>query len=185
MNPIDEALEAVKTAGIGDLASGFARGAMGLARKPGIGPLTKSMEAGMNAGQSPLVQNVVGGAGLAAGGAAITALGAAAAKIYEGIARKGEYREMMAVNPELEYERQKNPEFFAQAYNSLRRVNPTFGRDPIIASSFMHKMMLQGPVGAGATLAGTVKTPEAPKRGINVQLDAGPMHYQRHLPGAP
>jgi len=110
-------------------------------------------------------------------------LGAAAAhaipvadKIYGAITKRRDFNEMMETNPDLQELQAEDDTFFNQAYSSLRRVNPTFGRDPIIAGSYMKKMMINKDQ-AGLTLAQSVKAPDAggPAVGRVPTMGIGPL----------
>lgn len=116
--------------------------------------------------------------GIATSVGAMALMGAgvpAAQKIWSAVTRRGDFKEMMQVNPDLREVQSEDPRFFNNAYNSLRKVNPTFGSDPIIAGSYMKKMMANKDA-AGLTLASSVKAPEAGfgKSPINVELGYNP-----------
>ncbi len=134
-NPIDEFLEMKKEAGFWDAAKRVASSSFG----------KKFQE----------------GAGLAAGSALVGGGALAVHKIRNSISRKNDFKRMMKTDPELRGLQGEKPQFFNQAYNSLRRMNPTFGKDPLVAGSYMRKMM-SNPDAAGLTLAQTVKEPDAP-----------------------
>lgn len=131
---------------------------------------------GMSSVRGVLPRNVgsqVAAAGMTLGlGAALGAAVPIADKIYGAVTRSRDFKGMMEVNPDLQEMEAQDSQFFNQAYNSLRKVNPTFGRDPIIAGSYMRKMM-NNPEAAGLTLASTVKTPEA----------GGPSYQATKVPG--
>ena len=113
--------------------------------------------------------------GIATSVGAMALMGAgvpAAQKIWSAVTRRGDFKEMMNVNPDLREVQQEDPRFFNHAYNSLRKVNPTFGRDPIIAGSYMKKMMANKDA-AGLTLATSVKTPEAGPARMPFNLELG------------
>lgn len=108
---------------------------------------------------------VLMGGALAAGGALIGAGASVIDKIRDSISHKRDFQEMMSIDPELKNIQAERPAFFNQAYNSLRRINPAFGTDPIIAGSYMRKMMAN-PDAAGLTLATTVKPPSIDEKGM-------------------
>jgi len=141
--PIDEFLEMDKHAFFGELMGGMAKNFSGRA-----------------AGN--LGDKLVGGAMLAAGGAAVEGIGAAATKIYEAFDKRRGFKEMMSLDPSLAGVKKENPQLFNAAYSSLRNVNPVFGKDPLIAGSHMHRFMSMGPGMAGIAIAGTVQSPRAP-----------------------
>jgi len=112
-------------------------------------------------GGEALGGHLMGGAQMALGGAAIAGIGAAASKIHDSITKKRDFKEMMSLNEDLQSEQQGQEKFFNAAYSSLRRMNPAFGKDPIVAGSYMRKMMAN-PDAAGLTLAQSVKAPMLP-----------------------
>jgi hypothetical protein len=148
-NPIDEFLEMKKEA----WGAAFMQGA-----KKGMGAL----------GEKAVVGGGLAGMGLLAAGGAM-----AIGKIRESISRKNDFKAMMQSDPELRGIQGENKKFFNQAYNSLRRVNPQFGGDPIIAGSYMRKMMAN-PDAAGLTLAQTVKAPQMGQGPAGFETNVGP-----------
>lgn len=114
---------------------------------------------------SPGLKGTLSGAAATTGislglGAALAGMAPVVDKIYGAVTRSRDFKEMMEVNPDLQQVQADDPKFFNNAYNSLRRVNPTFGRDPIVAGSYMKKMMAN-PDAAGLTLAQSVQSPQA------------------------
>lgn len=64
----------------------------------------------------------------------------AAQKLMGAITKRRDFNRMMEVNPGLKEEQQMNPTGFNQMYSSLRRMNPDFARDPIVAGGLMFRM---------------------------------------------
>lgn len=149
MNPVDEALMA-KEAFFQNLKAGIGKALGGEAIGSGVGT--------------------------ALGGAAIAGLGMAAMKIRDAIGKRSDFKEMMTLNADLKGEQEQDPRFFNAAYNSLRRINPEFGRDPIIAGAYMRKMMAN-PDAAGLTVAQSVKPLQQKPGGLGVDLSMGPLKY--------
>lgn len=150
MNPIDEYLEFRKEA---SMLSGIT----GLVKKPGFFSRAASALHGEQA-MGEMGKQLLSAGGLAAGGLAFVGGLAAVNKIRNAVTRADDFRSMMQLNPDLAAERQQNPRFFVAAYNSLRRINPTFGTDPVVSGAYMRKMMMS-PDTAGLTLAQSVKPP--------------------------
>lgn len=152
MNPIDEALMSKQAffGAVGKAVSGVAAGGAG----------------------SSFLQ----GMGAAAGTGLIAGIGMAAIKIRNSISKKRNFKEMMSLNDDLRAEQSQDPKFFNAAYNSLNRVNPQFGRDPIVAGSYMRKMMAN-PDAAGLTIAQTVKPLQQKPGGLGVDMTLGPLKY--------
>jgi hypothetical protein len=148
-NPIDDALMA-KEAFLGGLGKGLAKAFGGEAIGHGMGT--------------------------AAMGLGIAGIGAAAMKIKDSISKKRDFKEMMSLNQDLQEEQSQDPRFFNAAYNSLRRVNPEFGRDPVVAGSYMRKMMAN-PDAAGLTVAQSVKPMSQQRGGMNIDLSMGPLKF--------
>lgn len=114
------------------------------------------------------------GMGAALGTAAVAGIGAAAMKIKDSIGKKRDFKEMMSLNGDLKAEQQQDPRFFNAAYNSLRRINPEFGRDPIVAGAYMRKMMAN-PDAAGLTVAQSVKPLQQKSTGMGLDMSLGPL----------
>jgi len=65
----------------------------------------------------------------------------AAQKLYGAISKRHEFNNMMQHNPQLQsYQKADGPRF-NQTYSSLRRLNPAFGKDPLVAGGLMTRMM--------------------------------------------
>lgn len=172
MTPVDEALLASKEASFAQNVRRTARGAQ-LAFK-GLG--TEEMGAAVARGA------LEGVGGMAVAGA-LTGVIAGAKSLYNAAAKRQEFKEMLETDVELGDMYAENPTQFNRAYNSLRHINPIFGRDPIVAASFMRRMM-DVPAGAGNTLVGSVRPPEAATDkglGISVAGQAGPLRFERRF----
>ncbi len=161
MNPIDDFLEMHKTAS-----------------QMSLFPTSLGQQARSFLG-SQKGQELLGGAAINVGAtAASLGAGVVASKIYEAINKRRGFKEMMELDPGLKELHEENPKFFNAVYTSLRAVNPTFGKDPLIAGAHMRKLMANGPESAGLLLAGTVSTPRADP-GLSFDAHIGPMRYQR------
>jgi hypothetical protein len=175
MNPLDEYLEMTKEASFGALLKGAWKGLTSAGPqqlstlKPAgspdawIGAATQGLQLGRKA---------QAGLATAAGGAALAGGAAAFAKIRNSISKKRDFKQMMATDPELAQLQKEKPKFFNQAYSSLRNVNPTFGKDPIVAGSYMRKMMAN-PDAAGLTLAQSIKAPQADSGPVGAEFSLG------------
>jgi len=118
-----------------------------------------------SAGREALGGKLVGGALIAGGTMAVTGLGAAASKIYEAVDKRRGFKEMMSLDPGLkDLQADKGPKLFNASYSSLRNVNPTFGKDPLIAGAYMRRIM-ENPETAGLQIAATLQAPKAPMSG--------------------
>lgn len=98
--------------------------------------------------KSPSVRSVGRGLGLglsfAAGSGAIAGVMSAAAKMYDAATKKRDFDAMMEANPHLGVHQSRDPEGFNRLYTSLRKMNPEFSSDPLIAGSYMFQGM-EGP----------------------------------------
>ncbi len=170
MNPLDDYLEMKKQA-IQLPLPGF-RGTVG-------GAIRRFGRTVINEESRDTAAKAFGAGALgAAGAAAFGGLQAAGKKILGAGRKRQDFSEMMEAHPDLQDVQQENPRFFNQAYSSLRRMNPTYAKDPMIAGSYMKKMMAS-PDTAGLTLAQSFKQP-APvtEPGIDVRGAYGPVHMQ-------
>jgi hypothetical protein len=117
-----------------------------------------------------LVTGVAGaGAAAALGGAGI-----AAHQLYNAATKGRDFRNMLVHNPDLVEEHQRDPKSFNQLFSSLRTVNPSFSRDPIIAGTYMRQMV--GSPAAGGVLTDALgfrdKEHHAPSFGSTVMQGA-------------
>lgn len=95
------------------------------------------------------------GAALATGAIAGTTL--AASKVYDALTKSRDFKALLDpnLNPDLHEAQQKNPQFFNAAFSSLRRMQPEFSKDPLVAGSLMRQMM-DNPASAGGVLINNV-----------------------------
>lgn len=165
MNPLDEYFELTKEATFGALLKGAWKGLTAL---PGVNPQVK-VPAGVADPKAwvgalrqgaQLGRTVQTGALTALGGAAVAGGVTALKKVYDSVSKQRDFKQMMATDPDLAQLQAEKPKFFNQAYSSLRNINPTFGKDPLVAGSYMRKMMAN-PDAAGLTLAQSIKAPMA------------------------
>jgi hypothetical protein len=84
---------------------------------------------------------VMGAGAAAAVGASVAGLSIGARQLY-GAATKGrDFRKMIEFNPDLAEHHQRDPKTFNQLFSSLRSVNPAFSQDPVIAGTYMRRMV--------------------------------------------
>jgi hypothetical protein len=136
-NPVDEYLESVegfeKKAGPMDYAGRVMSGMRGAVGAEQMGELL--MHGGIIAG--------VGG------------LMGAARQAYNAATKSRDFKAMLDVYPDLAQHQADNPKMFNQHYSSLRRLNPTFAADPVVAGSYMRQMS-EFPHNAGNVLVQSV-----------------------------
>jgi F0F1-type ATP synthase membrane subunit c/vacuolar-type H+-ATPase subunit K len=82
------------------------------------------------------------GKGLMHGAAAAAGFGlaTAAAKAYSAMTKKRDFEEMLSANPDLVEAHKADPVQFVRHYNALRRMNPQFAAEPVVAGSYMRSM---------------------------------------------
>lgn len=90
-------------------------------------------------------------------GAGVVALGvggatAAVTKIHDALTKRRDFRQMLEHNPHLADAQSQDPKRFNQLFTTLRTFNPAFSADPIVAGTYMDRM-IQSPGGAGAIAA--------------------------------
>ena len=132
---------------------------------------------------------LVGGMGAAAATATLGAGSMAAQKIWDAATKARDFRQMMAHNADLHEHHQRDPRTFNQLYTSLRTMNPTFAKDPIVAGTYM-RQMVETPLNAGGILAQTIGTrdkfPSVLGRAADEGIGASRSYFSRQNPkGAP
>lgn len=100
-------------------------------------------------------EGVLSGAGAALAGAMVAGVGVSAAKIYGAATKSRDFRRMMDHNPDLREHHERDPKTFNQMFSSLRTMNPSFSRDPIVSGTYMRRMT-ENPLTAGGILTETV-----------------------------
>jgi hypothetical protein len=72
-------------------------------------------------------------------------------------ATKGrDFRSMMEANEDLHMHHEQDPKRFNLMFSTLRNVNPEFSKDPLIAGSFMRRM-IESPMGIGGIAGEALK----------------------------
>lgn len=75
---------------------------------------------------------------------------------YMAATKNQHFKKMLEVNPDLGEAQQQDPKMFNQYYNSLRKLNPQFAADPVVAGSYMRKMT-EFPTNAGSVLVDSLR----------------------------
>ena len=111
----------------------------------------------------PGLQNAIGSFGKSIGtalqggaaqavGMGVVAVGTAAAhNAWEAATKGRDFRGMLEANPDVAAMHGADPHTVTRFYNSLRTLNPTFAKDPVVAGSYMRSMM-EDPSRAGHQL---------------------------------
>lgn len=102
-----------------------------------------------NAVASKLPEAFGGGLGMGVAGAAVAGVGLAAQKIFDAVTKRRDFRQMLEFNPDLQEHQASNSKMFNQAFSTIRSMNPTFSRDPLVAGAYM-RQLVQNPQTAGA-----------------------------------
>lgn len=155
MSPVDEFLELEKEA---SFFGGISQG------------IKNQFSAG---GGQAFGGQIIGGASAAVTQSAIQGIGTAASKIYDSIRKKSDFQEMMELNPDLQQYRTDKAmqKRFNATYDSIRRMAPEYGRDPIMAGSLMGKMMSNQ-----ENAAGTMSAYHRPSSGPAPRYDLTPFY---------
>ena len=94
------------------------------------------------------------GAGSAIAAGVVAGVGVAASKIYDAVTKQRDFKSMLSspYNQDLHEHYQARPKEFNAAFSSLRSVNPEFTKDPMVAGTYLRRMMTFDPKDAGGTL---------------------------------
>lgn len=175
MDPLDKALQA-KEAGLGTALGWFGKGLSGQGSR-NIAVQQSFGIAGRKALQGAF-GDAATGALAAAGAAAMAGVISGARKLLDAGGKRREFLSMMEQNPDLQEAQSSNPKFFNASYNSIRSLNPTYGKDPIVAGSLMRRMM-QSPESAGTILMSTMKSPSPGGSEWAMEVSGGPTRFRQ------
>ena len=118
MNPVEEFLteygQSVKTAAEGGRLSDILHGS---ADQLAIGAAT------------------AGTAGIIAG------IGVGASRLYNAVTKGRDFRKMLEFNEDLAAQHAENPKYVNAAFSTLRSMNASFSKDPMVAGSFVRQMV--------------------------------------------
>lgn len=104
-----------------------------------------------------MAHGVAGGVGAAGAAAIVGVAGIAAGKVYQAATKSRDFRGMLAYNQDLQEHHDRDPRVFNQMFSSLRSMNPEYSGDPIVAGSYMRRM-LESPHTAGGILTESLST---------------------------
>ena len=88
---------------------------------------------------------------------AVGGIGFAASKIHEAATKARDFRNMLEYNPDLHEHHERDPRMFNQMFTSLRSMNPSFSKDPLVAGTYMRRMV-ENPMTAGGILTETISS---------------------------
>lgn len=90
-------------------------------------------------------QQFMGAAGnaamAAAGAGAVTLAGMAAQKLYDAATKAQDFKAMLSFDAGLAAKHQEDPRLVNQMFSTLRTFNPSFTKDPAVASSLVARMV--------------------------------------------
>jgi hypothetical protein len=145
-NAVEEVLEMKKTAGpMGSFGSSFGR----MAGRAATGALA-------------------GGLGAAAAGG----IGMAVSKIVDAATKSHDFKSMLEANQDLHEHYQADPKRFNMMFSTLRTMNPQFSKDPLVAGTFMRRMVLS-PQGIGGVATEALHSHGDFERPISEAFDRG------------
>ena len=134
MNPVEDFLALKKEAGwLGGLWSAFKSGITGTAHQA----TTPLQGVSRMLGQATPAAAVTVGMGVASRG-----IGKGVQELSERYSKPREYQSMINANPTL---KKLDSGQVQMVYNSLRRIAPSFAKDPLIAGSFVRNTMEMAP----------------------------------------
>lgn len=122
---------------------------------------------------------LVGGAAAAGTAAVIGGAGMAASAAYDALTKSRDFKKMLEYNPDLHEHHQNDPRLFNQMYSSLRQMNPTFARDPLVAGGIMRQMSLNpnGMSGILQSVAPGRPTPSAMHNALDIGSNTGAQYF--------
>lgn len=116
---------------------------------PGQGALG-AMGRGMADFGKGVAQNAQGALGTGLGVAAATGVGLAASKAYDMVTKHQDFNAMLGsdMNQDVRAHHEQDPARVNQMFTTLRTMNPQFSKDPLVAGSYLRRM-LDTPTAAG------------------------------------
>lgn len=119
-----------------------------------------------------LGKGVATGLGAATAAAAVAGVGMAATNVYRAATKSRDFRSMLSFNPDLQEHHDRDPRTFNQMYSSLRTMNPHFSQDPIVAGTYMRRMV-ENPLTAGGILTESVPARDKFVSPLSNSIDTG------------
>jgi hypothetical protein len=142
-----------------------------------------SLGVGKGFGKSRLLKSLGRGLALgsafALGSAAVAGLGRGAQKMFDAITKKRDFDRMLAHNPHLQRDLERDPEAFGAAFSALRRMNPALSRDPLVAGAYMFETLEQPPETRGFVAVKALRE-QVPER-LGPASEAALLGFQRAL----
>ena len=175
MNPVEEFLQ-IKQAGKGGgimRALGKAREAIGGSIAEATGhPLSKALGWGLATSAGIGLGYGVGGIG--------------AEKLYDAATKSRDFKQMMEANPHLQAYQKEDPAGFGRMFSALRRMNPEFSREPLVAGAYMHEAMETPPEERGMVAVKALQAAKPlPVRPIREVAGMGAAQFARGMGSLP
>jgi len=111
-------------------------------------PLLRTFWGGMKQVPTTIAGTLPTALAASAVSAGLTAGALGASKAYDAITKGMDFRSMLEANPHLRPLHKADPKGFNLMFSSLRAMNPAFSKDPIVAGTYMSRMM-EEPMHAG------------------------------------
>lgn len=151
-NPIEEYLEK-KADWFGPAMRGAASGAKRAVTGRGGADLPFSpFLAGRKAGNT-LVGGALGAAGAIAGAGTLSLAALGVHKLYDAATKTRDFKSMLEYAPDVAEMHAENPQKVNQMFSTLRTFNPDFTRDPVVASSYVRRMVGEAESGGAGGIA--------------------------------
>lgn len=110
----------------------------------------------MNQVPGQMANAAAGAIAMGAVGFASAGIHAAVGSIVDAATKARDFKEMLHANEDLHEHYQQDPKRFNMMFNTLRTVNPQFSKDPLVAGSFMRRM-IESPQGIGGIAGEALK----------------------------
>jgi hypothetical protein len=81
------------------------------------------------------------GAATAGAAALVVGAGMGAKSLYDAVTKAHDFRKMLSFNEDLAAHHAENPKYINAAFSTLRRINPEFSKDPLVAGAFVRQMV--------------------------------------------
>ena len=140
---------------------------------------------------SPAAKAVGTAAGIAIAtpiaGAAVGGIGDLAGMAYNAITKKRDFNQMLEFNQDLRQMHKQDPKMVNAAFSTLRRINPKYSRDPLVAGAFVRNLN-EAPEGAfnAANTAASARMPETMmQQGYMGNIGKGTEMGMKHLTDVP
>jgi len=115
------------------------------------------------------------GAATAGAAALVAGAGIGAHALYDAVTKGRDFRKMLSFNEDLAAAHKENPKYINAAFSTLRSMNPSFSRDPMVAGSFVRQMATtpEAAFGLAGQAAGFAPRPGAVQDAALGGLQAG------------